>query len=75
MTKQPARVGDIELPEGANVLLLLGSANHDDTVFADPDAIDLQRENARTTSPSATASTSASARRWRGWRRRSCSRS
>ena len=30
-------IGGVEVPEGANVLLLLGSANHDDTVFADPE--------------------------------------
>jgi cytochrome P450 len=45
--KQPARVGDVDVPEGANVLLLLGSGNHDDAVFPDPDRIDLHRENAR----------------------------
>ncbi|MEA2383334.1 MAG: hypothetical protein QOH72_3305 [Solirubrobacteraceae bacterium] len=44
--KQPARIGAVDVPEGANVLLLLGSANHDGEVFADPDAIDLHRENA-----------------------------
>ncbi|WP_064750566.1 cytochrome P450 [Solirubrobacter soli] len=45
--KQDTRIGEVTLPAGANVLLLLGSANHDDTVFADPEAIDLRRENAR----------------------------
>ena len=35
--KEAARIGDVEVPEGANVLLLLGSANHDDAVFADPE--------------------------------------
>jgi len=34
------------VPEGANVLLLLGSANHDGDVFADPERIDLHRHNA-----------------------------
>jgi cytochrome P450 len=42
-----ARIGDVEVPAGANVLLLLGSANHDETVFDDPDRIDLRRANAR----------------------------
>jgi cytochrome P450 len=41
------RIGEVDVPAGANILLLLGSANHDDTVFADPAAIDLRRENAR----------------------------
>jgi cytochrome P450 len=45
--KEAARIGDVDVPEGANVLLLIGSANHDDAVFADPGAIDLRRENAR----------------------------
>ena len=38
---------DTELPAGANLLLLLGSANCDPHVFADPDALDLHRDNAR----------------------------
>jgi cytochrome P450 len=45
--KRPARIGTIDIPEGANVLLLLGSANRDDEMFANPGAIDLRRENAR----------------------------
>jgi cytochrome P450 len=45
--KAAARIGAVEVPEGANVLLLLGSANHDDSVFADPATIDLRRENPR----------------------------
>src|SRR5262249_36250724 len=35
--KRPAVVGGVELPEGANVLLMLGSANRDGTVFKDPE--------------------------------------
>jgi cytochrome P450 len=45
--RQPAAVGGVKLSDGDNVLLLLGSANHDETVFADPEAIDLRRANAR----------------------------
>ena len=45
--KEAAVVGGVEIPAGGNVLLLLGSANHDDTVFADPACIDPRRENAR----------------------------
>ena len=40
-----ARVGGIDIPEGGNVLLLLGSANHDDTVFEQPDDVDARRPN------------------------------
>jgi cytochrome P450 len=36
-------VGDARLPAGANVLLLLGSANHDEAVFPDGDGLDVCR--------------------------------
>jgi len=36
-------VGDTQLPAGANVLLLLGSANHDEAVFPDGDGLDVCR--------------------------------
>ncbi|HWV85110.1 MAG TPA: cytochrome P450 [Capillimicrobium sp.] len=45
-TTRPATVGGVTLPAGTNLLLLLGSANHDPTVFPDPDRIDLDRDNA-----------------------------
>jgi cytochrome P450 len=45
--KRAARIGAVDIPEGAGVLLLLGSANRDQEVFADPATIDLRRENAR----------------------------
>lgn len=35
------------LPAGANVTLLIGAANHDDTTFADPDRLDITRTDAR----------------------------
>jgi cytochrome P450 len=44
--KRAAVVGGVDLPEGTNLLLLLGSANHDEHVFADPEHIDLERDNA-----------------------------
>jgi cytochrome P450 len=47
VTKRAATVAGTELPEGSNILLLLGSANRDDSVFAQADQIDLQRPNAR----------------------------
>jgi cytochrome P450 len=46
LTKRPATIGGVDLPEGTNVLLLLGSGNHDETVFPDPERIDLERDNA-----------------------------
>jgi cytochrome P450 len=45
-TKAPARVGGIDIPAGANVLLMLGSANRDESVFDDPERLDVRRENA-----------------------------
>jgi cytochrome P450 len=44
--KKPARLGDVELAEGANVLLVLGSANRDEDVFSDGERLDVRRENA-----------------------------
>ena len=35
--------GDVTITEGEKVLLLIGSANRDDAVFADPDRYDLDR--------------------------------
>jgi pyruvate,water dikinase len=46
LTTRPATVGGVELPAGTSLLLLLGSANHDDHVFPEPERIDLERENA-----------------------------
>jgi cytochrome P450 len=44
--KRAADVGGVALPEGTNLLLLLGSANRDEHVFPEPDRIDLERDNA-----------------------------
>jgi cytochrome P450 len=44
--KRAAEIGGIAIPEGANVLLVLGSANHDSGVFADADNISLCRADA-----------------------------
>ena len=46
LTKRPVTVGGVDLPAGTSLLLLLGSANHDEHVFPEPDRIDLERENA-----------------------------
>ena len=40
------RVGDTEIPAGATVFALLGSANHDPAMFTDPERLDLRRPNA-----------------------------
>ena len=46
LTKAPVQVGGVDLPKGTNILLLLGSANHDEHVFPEPERIDLDRDNA-----------------------------
>jgi hypothetical protein len=40
-------IGGVAIPKGADVLLLMGSANRDEEVFAHPDEFDIDRENAR----------------------------
>lgn len=40
-------IGGVAIPQGAGVLLLMGSANRDAEVFADPDAFDIARPDAR----------------------------
>ena len=37
-------VGDTVVPEGAKILMFLGSANHDPRHWDDPDAFDLDRD-------------------------------
>jgi cytochrome P450 len=44
--RRPAEIGGVIVPEGANVLLLIGSANHDSGVFANADNIDVCRSDA-----------------------------
>jgi len=46
-TTQEATIGGVSVPQGANLLLLLGSANRDPAVFPDPDRFDIRRPNAK----------------------------
>jgi cytochrome P450 len=41
------QVGGVPLPEGVDLLLLLGSGNRDPEVFEDPERFDIHRANAR----------------------------
>jgi hypothetical protein len=46
-TRQAVKIGDVEVPADANLLVMLGSANRDPDVFADPDRFDIRRKNAK----------------------------
>jgi cytochrome P450 len=41
--KENVKFGDVQIEEGRDVLLLLGAANRDPTVFANPDKLDIMR--------------------------------
>ena len=43
-TTRDVEVSGVTIPEGDQVLLLYGSANHDETVYPNPDTLDLDRE-------------------------------
>jgi cytochrome P450 len=45
-TNRSVEIAGVEVPEDAQLLLLLGAANRDDGVFADPDVFDLRRASA-----------------------------
>ncbi len=47
VTTRATTLGGIELPEGANLLVGLGSANHDDRHFRDGERFDVRRGNAK----------------------------
>lgn len=42
-----AEVGGVSIPKGAELLLVMGSANRDDEYFEDSESFDIQRGNAR----------------------------
>jgi cytochrome P450 len=45
-TTQAVEIGGVTMPANAGLLLMLGSANRDPSVFQDPDRFDIRRENA-----------------------------
>jgi len=47
VTRMPMTLHGIEIPEGSRVLLLVGSANRDESVFPDADRYDLDRDTGR----------------------------
>lgn len=46
--KADAQIGGVDVPEGADILLLMGSGNRDEAVFAHGETFDIARDNART---------------------------
>jgi cytochrome P450 len=46
-TTQAVEIGGVPIPTGANLLLLLGSANRDPAVFDDAERFDIHRPNAK----------------------------
>jgi cytochrome P450 len=44
VTTRPTRIGGVELPEGARVMVHFGSANRDACVFADADSVEPERD-------------------------------
>lgn len=44
---QDVEIAGVTIPEGSQVLLLLGSANRDEEVFESPDRFDITRDNAQ----------------------------
>jgi cytochrome P450 len=47
VTTRPAVIGQVEIPAGAKVLLLLGSAGRDPGRFGEPETFDIHRRDAR----------------------------
>lgn len=46
VTTRPVRIGEVDLPAGAKLLLALGAANRDPALFDDPDVFDVTRKRA-----------------------------
>jgi cytochrome P450 len=46
ITKQPVRLGGVDLPAGSRLLLALGSGSRDDSQFPEGDTFDIRRDNA-----------------------------
>lgn len=47
-TLQDVEIAGVSIPEGANILLAMGSANYDESQYENPTRFDIRRENART---------------------------
>jgi cytochrome P450 len=47
LTTRDTQIGDVAIPEGSTVVIVLGSANYDETVFDNAGALDVCRKNAK----------------------------
>ncbi len=47
LVRRATTIHGVELPEGANLLLMLNSANRDETIFPEPDQVDITRGNVK----------------------------
>jgi cytochrome P450/ferredoxin-NADP reductase len=45
LATKDVRVGSVDIPAGSKLLIVLSSANHDEHHFADPDLVDIRRDN------------------------------
>jgi cytochrome P450 len=48
ITKRDTHLGGVDIPRGAQILVRVGAANRDPSVFADPATFDMDRKNVRT---------------------------
>ncbi|MEM8786346.1 MAG: cytochrome P450, partial [Pseudomonadota bacterium] len=47
VTREEVEIAGVKIPAGANILLALTSANRDESLFENPDKLDVTRQNAR----------------------------
>ncbi|MBV0882248.1 cytochrome P450/oxidoreductase [Noviherbaspirillum sp. L7-7A] len=46
LATKAARIGEVDIPAGAKLLIVMSSANHDERHFTDADMVDIRRDNA-----------------------------
>lgn len=47
LSTRDAKIGEVDIPAGSRILLMMGSANHDEAVFPDGSKFDVNRSNAK----------------------------
>jgi cytochrome P450/ferredoxin-NADP reductase len=45
LATQKTKIGDVDIPKGAKLLVVMASANHDERHFENPDILDMYRDN------------------------------